>query len=694
VRAIPAFIAIAAMLAAPPAICQVEEPMLVVAGTAGDHTVTIPSERGVIYSLMMSPDLLNWTDLDLPVGGTGEDMIYRFETNADRFFYRTYYSTNPAYFVLRPLPLNGGTFQMTEGVPFHFYLDVLTQMPARIDIFKEPTAGGSSTLIGRLSDPAVFSEIDGIKFVRGSVVWVPDAVGQFTIRAKAYDAADIHIASSVFQVTIIPDIPPTVVITGGPLSDVETEGNDPPESPDPQPIEFTTQVSDDVVRVEFFDNGVLIGSDTRAPFGSAPDAIDDPQGNKDPGAALRTREGPWVNPWFRRGYHVITAKAYNRRGISGVTPTTYEFGITSGNARPVLNISYPASVITVEQGSTFHITYTASDSDGPTDLHYVSIGHIGDPVSAGATVLNPVNAMGEFDPIVMATSFGASGSLSLGTHYYRAAVVDHSGAESYKQFITVRVVPIGGSTYEGGLVDEIADDTMMPQPTGVLYTGRIVASGKFTGGTASGLQFDAGVGMTTGLFASWNGGDLVENKEFFHEILGDLAVQDYTGAPLTTDAAVLEFDVFPPANHGQLELELQFGSEEYIEWVGADGFNDAFLVIVDGGAVSLLPDTSGIIAVTTIHPHIAPSQTMVPNQTVALPSINEHLYLDDSEITPPVLGQKVEYDGMTICLRLHALISPLQTHKVRISITDMKDTRFDSALFLKSSSLRTLALTP
>jgi hypothetical protein len=58
--------------------------------------------------------------------------------------------------------------------------------------------------------------------------------------------------------------------------------------------------------------------------------------------------------------------------------------------------------------------------------------------------------------------------------------------------------------------------------------------------------------------------------------------------------ALLEFDVF--AVYEQLELELQFGSEEYIGYVadGVNGFNDAFLVTVDDVRVSITCGAIGI----------------------------------------------------------------------------------------------------
>jgi hypothetical protein len=138
-------------------------------------------------------------------------------------------------------------------------------------------------------------------------------------------------------------------------------------------------------------------------------------------------------------------------------------------------------------------------------------------------------------------------------------------------------------------------------------------------------------------------------------------------------------------------------------------FNDAFLVTVDGVPVSLLPDASDFIGVTTIHPKLGPD-TVPPTLVLindqgkkySLPAKNGHLYLDDRDdtavndihrhvVTP---APQVEYDGMTIRLRLHALVAPLRNHRIRVVIADVNDQKLDSGLFLKSGSLRTLPLVP
>jgi len=125
-------------------------------------------------------------------------------------------------------------------------------------------------------------------------------------------------------------------------------------------------------------------------------------------------------------------------------------------------------------------------------------------------------------------------------------------------------------------------------------------------------------------------------------------------------------------------------------------FNDAFVISLDDVVVSLLPDCSNIVAVNSANggnPQVDPP----------LPPVNEHLFLDnDDDITPTVAPENlpilVEYDGMTIRLRVCAFVTPNQLHAVRIAIADvdgqgMSDDRLDSGLFIGNSSVRTIAPT-
>ena len=98
--------------------------------------------------------------------------------------------------------------------------------------------------------------------------------------------------------------------------------------------------------------------------------------------------------------------------------------------------------------------------------------------------------------------------------------------------------------------------------------------------------------------------------------------------------------------------------------------------------VSLVPDASDIVSVNNINLNS-----------------RRKLFLGDVEDTNATVTQanqpvQVEYDRMTIRLKVHALVSPSQTYRVRFAIADTKDTELDSALFMKQDSRRILPPQP
>jgi len=152
-------------------------------------------------------------------------------------------------------------------------------------------------------------------------------------------------------------------------------------------------------------------------------------------------------------------------------------------------------------------------------------------------------------------------------------------------------------------------------------------------------------------------------------------------------------------------MELQFGSEAYPERIGdPDGLAyDALAVTVDGTLISLVPDGGAPISAKSIHPVIPADIDNQWQDNPTLDALRDHLYLDDdAEINAAANSNtQVNYDGMTVRLRLHAFVSP-GMHKVRISIADrdfpntftFNQAQNDSGVFVRQGSLRTIAPTP
>ena len=128
---------------------------------------------------------------------------------------------------------------------------------------------------------------------------------------------------------------------------------------------------------------------------------------------------------------------------------------------------------------------------------------------------------------------------------------------------------------------------------------------------------------------------------------------------------------------GSWNLNINLPPKKYDEYIQIH--NDAFLVTVDGVVVSLLPDVSEIVGVKSINLNA-----------------NRDLFLgDDEDIDPSdTRAQQVEYDGTTIRLKMHVLVSPGSTYPVRLLVADISDRLFDSALFIARDSLRSVPVVP
>jgi hypothetical protein len=153
----------------------------------------------------------------------------------------------------------------------------------------------------------------------GSVLWLPDVEGSYEVHAKVVDAADAVIAIGARRVTVNPNSLPSVTISTTMPTPSATE----------QVANFDTTFSfsgadQEIARVEFYDNGELMGIDYIEPFG---DVIDD-LFQDDPATP------PPAAPVLRRGMHSITAIAYDCRGIRGPISQPIVVDITGGNASP------------------------------------------------------------------------------------------------------------------------------------------------------------------------------------------------------------------------------------------------------------------------------------------------------------------------------------------------------------------------
>lgn len=639
-----------------------------IVGTAENHQLTWTTRLNYNYQVEASPDLENWVDTGIAEPGTGSTITYGFIctmeqscTPQPRMFYRIKESEDPFNGGFLALPTQHQEVDLIDGVCFAFNMEVFDPLPTKIRIYqREYESGDPWVQIGALTE---FATRDGVTFVRGSVVWIPPAEGEYEVQAVAVDATGTTTGSAVRHVIVGGNEPPTISITG-------LTGDPPLPSATSLDMIFDVEVddpdSDDITRVEFFDNGVLIGTDRDAPFG---DSITDLENN-----TYR----------FLKRTHSITAKAYDSRGAIGETAQPFVVQITGGNARPTLAVTSPASNLIIPQGQVVTISYSATDPDGSSDLAAVRATNLRRNAEVASDVAAP------FQDLTLDTTGWEPGS-----HTIVVRAFDAQGDYSYAQTFTLYVQQANGQTFAERLVANLIDPLSVAA-SDETFDGEEASSGEFEDGLTSGLQMDEGVLLSTGLFSYWNagndGGDT--GHPWYRE--GDDLLRDRLsgGDPnyTTNDAAALEFDLF--CMNGQLEFEFQFGSEEYLEYV--EQYNDGFLITVDDVIVSLTPDCLDIVSVDAIHDYVSPSVSTIG---LEVPAVREYLYMSNADdiapnVAPSDLDQLVEYDGMTVKLRGHVLLESGRTYRVRMVIADAKDWVWDSAIFIEKNSIKTIEPNP
>ena len=404
-------------------------------------------------------------------------------------------------------------------------------------------------------------------------MWIPDTVGEYEVLAEAVNAQGDVIASLARHITIGANLPPSITITG-------VTGT--------SPIQLATQVSDpdgdEIRRVEYYDNGVWIGTDydenDNGVFGEEIDIESFDLYMYDPAYDLL------------RGTHSFTAKAFDSRGAIGETALPFDAETTQGNARPMVTIDSPLNGTYVTAGDSFDLECSVDDPDGLSDLTEVWVYDI---TSSAWGLKVAFSDSPPFTPIAVDTT-----GWTAGMHVLGVIAWDESGyySWSYAQYLHVYVEDPAEPSFAETLVANIVDEATAT-PVGATFTGIQLSSAEYEDGISSGLQIDAGILLTSGLASLWNGGDRFDGADenldlsFVNRIEpGDPDLADRVVGVRTTDAASLEFDVF--CLNGQLELDYQFGSEEYDEFVGS--FNDGFMIIINrpgevgGTVVSLLPD--------------------------------------------------------------------------------------------------------
>lgn len=644
-----------------------QQPMsLELVGAPSNHQLSWNTTSNFYYHVDCSADLKVWAWTGLSVPGNGSRVTYGFMSDADKLFYRIRVTADPNNGGFLVEPEQNDTINQIDGVCFGFDLSGFSSLPDKIRIFERdyvdtsPDNNGNPwNLIGSIE---AFDQRMGVKFMRGSAVWLPQEQGDYEVQAAAVDDSGTVLATAVRKITISEQAAPTISIEGGPSSSssaIDLESS------------FDLSTGDTVRRVEFYDNGTLIGTATQEQFEDT----------------VLNLQGETVD--LLRGTHSIVARAYDYTGAYSET-APYSVTVSGGNARPEINVTAPQSGLALVAGDTFSIQYdTPTDPDGASDVTSVVASRFIIPYAGTNDEREPEDQIAADTAAPFTTLTVDTTDWDPGTYTIKVIAIDSSDEPSYHHYFRVEVKSSSAATFAADLLEEIADE-QWASVSNQRFVGREKSSGVFTNGMAYHLQMDTGILLSTGDFSIWDDGDTgyyngkdQDSKGLQLSARGDFDLENRVAGVQTQDAAVLEFDVFCP--NGQLEFEYQFASEEYDEFVG--DYNDSFMVLVDGAVVTLTPDCSGIVAVNTINNGDTDGYP---------PPTNRHLFLGDDEDIDPGdnLPYQVEYDGLTVRLRAHVFVPVQSYHHMRIIITDVNDGVWDSGLFLETDSLRTVPPTP
>lgn len=614
-------------------------------------------------------------DVGIPEAGTGQLMIFGFsEESADKLYYRVKAITDPYNSSFLSAPTNFQEAMFVDGVRFGFNLNALSTLPAKVRLYARPYDPEAEwDLIGVLTD---FTAAYGQKFLKGSIVWLPTSPDDYETQAVALDNAGNLIGSAIRRVIVNPD--QAFSVSAPVIGSSNYNGSSEIALPSFN-INLIDRNLSDVRFIEYSVSDKVVGENWTSPFGENDQILN-----------LFGFGGMSIS----NGIHNIKAKAFDYRGLSATSSgTAITVNFNSGDAKPVLSdISLSKSVVT--RGETFTVNYSAINPDTHDSITEVAVWHI--------WKINGYNQKVAFDN---SAPFGAisvnTAGWEPGTHHFYLVATDTGpplALDSFPAYFSVYVRATAQEVFANDLVTDFAEPNSVSFAN-PKFTGIKASSAKFTGGTASGLQFDQGVLLTTGLASLWNTGNLVPysdeyrvssfpNKVEFGDRDLDMRRFDKKNS---NDAACLEFDCTPV--YRQLEFEYQFGSEDYLDSGAPSYLCDTFLISITRPAgnaatpATCLPDGLGVVGVNSVN----------INQ-------NRHLYLDSYiDIRPNVAEENwanlVEYNGMTVNLRSHILLSPGHPYRMKFVIADTGGSGgngdfIDSGLFLRKSSLRSVNPVP
>lgn len=220
------------------------------------------------------------------------------------------------------------------------------------------------------------------------------------------------------------------------------------------------------------------------------------------------------------------------------------------------------------------------------------------------------------------------------------------------------------------------------------FTGAQGARGTFAFKDPTVLGMSNGIVMSTGDANQVVGPNTSDSNSTDWGLPGDPALTLLSGYP-TFDAAVLSFDFTPTTN--QVAFQYAFGSDEYPEFVNTQ-FNDVFAFwVTDGNGNTtncaqvrqVAGDPTSPFVPVAVNNINQSNPTQSPMPTAMRPDLFRPNYYNPSG--PSAID--LELDGITKVMTCQAPVTPGVVNHMRLGIADSSDGIYDSAVFLKGTSL-------
>lgn len=215
----------------------------------------------------------------------------------------------------------------------------------------------------------------------------------------------------------------------------------------------------------------------------------------------------------------------------------------------------------------------------------------------------------------------------------------------------------------------------------VIVAGSPDAIASYTGGTSAGLTpvMENGIVLSTGSLAAENAmnGPSSIFKSTTMGIPGFSELTTIVGQP-TYDGIMLQFDMISVTEI--ININFQFGSEEYNEYVGST-YNDVFAFIISGPG---FPGEQDLAILSAVSPPVRICTSTVNCGNVCPPTNS-----DGTNCPFFINNCEGDFDnamnGYTTMLNVRANVIPCETYTIKLMIADIEDAEYDSWILLQEN---------